>query len=76
MRLSSALRESNGLVLVRGLHGLTPEELVEVSRALGAVESNPGVNSRFLIPGWPEVQVGASSFLSQLNWMCIEPCSA
>jgi hypothetical protein len=32
---------------------------VELSRAVGdgEVERNPGVDARFLIPGWPEVQV-------------------
>jgi hypothetical protein len=36
-RLRAALRESSGLVLVRGMHQLTPGDLVEISRALGEV---------------------------------------
>lgn len=57
-RLTRALSDSGGLVLIRGLAEMTPEELVEFSRAVGDdVERNPGISSKFLIAGWPEIQV-------------------
>ena len=57
-RLTQALQDSDGLVLIRGMTDLGPQEMVELSRAVGdEVERNPGVDERFLIPGWPEVQV-------------------
>ena len=56
--LAAALDEGNGLVIVRGLHDLTPAELVDISRCVGPdVERNPGVDPRYLVPDWPEVQV-------------------
>ena len=56
--LAAALDEGNGLVIVRGLHDLTPAELVDISRSVGPdVERNPGVDPRYLVPDWPEVQV-------------------
>ncbi len=45
-RLAHALRQlwyrSGGLVVLRGLHDLTPEQLVELSRVFGVVEENAG----------------------------------
>lgn len=56
--ITRALRDSNGLVLVRGMKGMTPREMVELSRAVGdgEVERNPGVDPKYLIDDWPEVQ--------------------
>ena len=56
-RLTRALQDSDGLVLIRGMTDLGPQEMVELSRAVGDEVEQPGVDERFLIPGWPEVQV-------------------
>ena len=52
--LREQLECGGGLVLAEGLAGIAPEDLVALSGQLGAVESNPGVDARYL--ELPEVQ--------------------
>jgi len=57
--LNDALTSSHGLVLLRGgLERINPRELVDISRAIGRgeVETNPGVDAKFLEADAREVQ--------------------
>ena len=52
--LREQLERGGGLVLAEGFAGIAPEDLVALSGQLGTVESNPGVDARYL--ELPEVQ--------------------